>query len=136
MGDFGLLSALLRLDFGISRDHFGTTVAQPSNLPNALGCGLFAGSAKFAKKLVQADQAHLGVFERGEMEKVGEFLFVFSFRIRAGGPHHAHARLLENAHNIIGRGVSGFPEMRDQLAADLLDLGRCESRLGQFAGRV
>ena len=124
MRDFFFLWRLSGINFVVSRDHFRAAAAEARDFANAFGGGLVAFGEKFPQQFVEANQAHLRFFERGEMEQIAEFFLVATFGIRARGPHHAHARFFENADDVIRPRFSLFRRDARSTAANLLDFGR------------
>jgi len=52
IGDFDFLGALVGLDFGIARNHFGPAFTQPRNVQDAFDSGPLAMGLKFSHQLI------------------------------------------------------------------------------------
>jgi hypothetical protein len=129
--DFFFFGALGRFYFVIAGNHLGATAAQTSNLADALGGGALAFDEKFSQKLIEADEAHLSFVEGGEVQQIGELLFIAALGIGASGHDHAQACFFEHADDIVRGSFSLCAEMRNELAANLLDLSGSKARLGE-----
>src|SRR5580704_532454 len=70
------------------------------------------------------------------MQQVAELFFVTTLGVRLRGPNNAQARFFKHANDVIRRRLALSAELRNQLAADLLDFGRSETGVSQTSSHL